>query len=129
MKISEVIARVDSLKDNVFGPEQKIEWINELEWRIKNTIVDNYEGREEVLFDGYRAEESMDETLIAPAPWDMVYVRWMEAMIDYYNGESDRYENSRTLFNEAWEDFAAWYHRTHRPVRVRIKYFGGRGGA
>lgn len=123
MKICEAIAMVDGLRDNVFSPEQKLGWINELEWRIRRTLVDTHAGKEECSFNGYDANDSMEQTMIAPAPWDMAYVRWLEAMIDYYNGESERYENSMMLFNEAWENFATWYHRTHLPNGMRMKYF------
>ena len=123
MKISEVIAKLDGLKPNAFAPEDKVGWINELEWRIKREIVDTHEVIEPVEFDGYAGEESMEQVLIAPAPWDIVYLRWLECMVDYYNGESARFANSRILFNDAYADFSAWYNRTHKPVKVRMKYF------
>lgn len=123
MKISEVIAKLDGLKPNAFALEDKIGWINELEWRIKKEIVDTHEVTEPVEFDGYAGEESMEQVLIAPAPWDIVYLRWLECMVDYYNGESARFANSRILFNDAYADFTAWYNRTHKPVKVRMKYF------
>ena len=123
MKISEVIAKLDGLKPNAFTLEDKIGWINELEWRIKREIVDTHEVTETVEFDGYAGEESMEQVLIAPAPWDIVYLRWLECMVDYYNGESTRFANSRILFNDAYADLTAWYNRTHKPVKVRMKYF------
>lgn len=123
MKISEVIAKLDSLKPNAFAMEDKIGWINELEWRIKREIVDTHEVIEPVEFDGYSGEESLEQVLIAPAPWDNVYLRWLECMVDYYNGESARFVNSRILFNDSYADFAAWYNRTHRPLSTRMKYY------
>ena len=123
MKISEVIAKLDGLKPNAFTLEDKIGWIDELEWRIKRKIVDTHEVIEPVEFDGYAGEESMEQVLIAPAPWDIVYLRWLECMVDYYNGESARFANSRILFNDAYAGFSAWYNRTHKPVKVRMKYF------
>ena len=97
MKISEAITMLDRQKVNTFDTEEKLGWINELEWRIKREIIDTHEQGELYPFDGYAGEESLEQQLLAPAPWDMVYVRWMEAMIDYRNGESERYENSRIL--------------------------------
>lgn len=123
MKISEVIAKLDSLKPNAFAMEDKIGWINELEGRIKKEIVDTHEAAEPVEFDGYAGEESLEQVLIAPAPWDNVYLRWLECMVDYYNGESARFANSRILFNDSYADFAAWYNRTHRPLSTRMKYY------
>ena len=123
MKISEVIAKLDSLKPNAFAMEDKIGWINELEWRIKKEIVDTHEIVEPVDFDGYSGEESLEQVVIAQAPWDNVYLRWLECMVDYYNGESARLANSRILFNDSYADFAAWYNRTHRPLSTRMKYY------
>ena len=61
--------------------------------------------------------------LTAPAPYDEVYLRWLEAQIDYANGEIERYNNSITAFNHAYSAFERYYNRTHLPIRKKMKYF------
>lgn len=129
MKISEAISRLDSLKSNTFGQEEKVQWLSELDWRVKREIIDTHEGWEDIPFDGYQGSEPLETELLVRAPWDAVYLRWMEAMVDYHNGELDKYKNSHALFNTAWEEYAAWYNRTYMPLRTRVKYFGGRNGS
>lgn len=123
MKISEAISQVDSLKSNAYGQEDKLRWLSELDWRIKREIIDTHEGGGETPFYGYTGETSLETELLAPAPYDILYVRWMEAMIDYHNGELRKYGNSSAMFNSAYADFAAWYNRNVPPLKARMNYF------
>ena len=62
------------------------------------------------------------EELLVEAPFDEIYLRWMEAMVDYHNGEIQSYNAGIILFNSVYEAFKAWYGRTHMP-KVRAKRF------
>lgn len=37
-------------------------------------------------------------------------------MIDYENGEYNRYANTSQMFNAAWNDFVAWFAEKYRPA-------------
>lgn len=72
--------------------------------------------RMDILFSGYTEDTNPDTVLIVPAPWDALYLYWLEAQIDYYNGEMDRYNNSAGRFTLAQQEFIDHYHRSHRPA-------------
>ena len=93
MTIIEAINHIDSLKPNSYTQADKIIWLSNLDGIIKNEIIDTHEGSENVTFDGYNAETALDTVLLVPAPYDDVYIKWLEAQIDYANGETNRYNN------------------------------------
>ena len=117
MKIIEAINNVDELKFNTFSQEQKVNWLSRLDHMVKTQIIDTHEGGEDVPFEGYDSDTDLQNTeLLVPAPFDEVYLRWMEAQIDYHNGEIDKYNISVTMFHTEYEAFGNWYHRNHKPV-------------
>ena len=116
MTIREAINRLDALKFNTYTQEDKVEWLSRLDSMVKKQIIDTHEGHELVSFQGYSADTPMDTDLLVPSPHDEMYLRWMEAQIDYHNGEYDKYNNAIIMFNSAYEVFAAYYNQTHKPV-------------
>lgn len=115
MTIQKAISTVDALKPNTFTDERKVEWLSTLDGRIKSKILDNHEG-EPVPFTGYNEMTNRDTELLVPAPYDEMYLRWLEAQIDYYNGEEDRYNNAIILFESIYRDFKQHYTRTYMPL-------------
>ena len=123
MTIIEAIERVDSLKPNNYTQEDKIAWLSMLDGVIKTEIIDTHEGAEDVAFNGYGVDISRDTVLLAPAPYDDVYVKWLEAQIDYSNGELAKFNNSITMYNTAYSAFERYYNRTHMPRGTSFRYF------
>ncbi len=116
MKIIEAIRRLDALKFNTYNQEDKVDWLSRLDSMVKKQIIDTHEGTEETTFTGYDDSTSLETVLLVPSPHDEMYLRWMEAQIDYNNGEYDKYNNAIILFKAAFEDYAAYYNQTHKPV-------------
>ena len=116
MKIVEAINKIDSLMHNTYGQPDKVAWLSELDSDVKRLIIDTHEGAEAVTFTGYDDSTNLQTELLIPSPFDSVYLRWLEAQIHYHNGEYDRYNNAIVMYNTAFEAFAAYYNRTHKPV-------------
>ena len=123
MTIIEAINRIDSLKPNNYTQDDKIAWLSTLEGIIKKEIIDTHEGAEAITFNGYDADTPLDTVMLVPAPYDDIYPKWLEAQIDYTNGETPRYENSMTAFNALFSTFQRFYNRTHMPIGKSIKFF------
>ena len=122
MKIIEAIQKVDALKPNNYSQEDKIKWLSTLDGIIKNEIIDTHEGADKVEFNGYDIS-SLETELLVPAPYDDVYIKWLEAQIDYHNGEIGKYSNSMTMYNSAYSAFERHYNRHNMPIVKRFKYF------
>lgn len=115
MTIIEAINRLDSLKFNTYSQTEKIEWLSRLDSAVKLQIIDTHHDGEEVSFRGYTEDTPLDTVLLVPTPFDEVYLRWMEAQIDYYNGEFDKYNASIIMYNTAFNEYASYYNTHHMP--------------
>jgi hypothetical protein len=115
MTIAEAISKVDALKPNTYEQSIKIDWLSNLDARIKTQIIDAHECKNHIFFYGYD-ENDMDTELLACTPYDEMYLRWLEAMIDYHNSDDDRYNNAIILFNNAYKGYKDYYTRTHMPL-------------
>ena len=123
MKIIEAINRIDSLKHNTYSQNDKVAWLSRLDSMVKRLIIDTHEGGEEVTFTGYDDSTDLSTELLVPAPFDEVYLRWLEAQIDYTNGEYDKYNNAIEMYHAAYDGYANYYNRTNMPKGNAIKYF------
>ena len=83
--------------------EQKYTWLYEFEARVAEMM-----GK-----DIPRKEFPYDIELMMPDEHEDLYVKYLAAKIDYYNGENALYANDQTIFEDAWADARAWYIRTH----------------
>lgn len=116
MTIIEAINRVDESKPNVYDQATKIGWLSQLDGQIKK-LMDGYRGNDTSFFFGYDAGTSLETELLAPAPYDQMYLRWLEAQMDLCNGEIDRFNVSISLYNTEYQAFADDYSRNHVSKR------------
>lgn len=122
MTIMGAINHLDAVKPNGYKQTEKIKWLSTLDGIIKAEIIDTHEGADKVTFTGY-TEKSLGETLLVKPPYDDIYIKWLEAQIDYANGEYGKYNNSITLYNTAYDAFAKYYNRTHMPIGNKFTNF------
>lgn len=123
MTIIEAINRLDKIKPNGYGQEDKIEWLSELDGMVKQTVTDTHEGGEDISFTGYDAATPLDTVLLIPSPYDSAYLDWLSAKIDFADGEYARYNNSMTRFNDTFLAFSRFYNRKYMPKGAKFKYF------
>ena len=122
MTINEAINALDTQKNNTFSRQEKIAWLSRLDGVIQAQLIDTHEGGGEG-FVGYTDETDPNTQLLVPAPWDEIYLRYMEAQMDYANGELTRYANSAALYNMRLTEYKNHYHRTHAPKGQAWRYF------
>lgn len=122
MTILEVINRVDTTKPNSYTQTEKVDWLSTLDGIIKKEIIDAHEGGENIVFEGYTPDTSVDTMLLVPAPYDDVYIRWLESRIDYANGEYGKYNNSATAYNAALEAYSRYYSKYHAPKHKTTRF-------
>ena len=122
MTIMEAIYRADAQKPNVYSQEEKIRWLSALDGVVKKEIIDTHEGGEDVAFSGYNNLADLNTVLLIPAPYDEVYIHWLEMHVDYANAEFGKYNNSMAMYNTAYANFEKYYNRTHRPLGSKKKF-------
>lgn len=125
MKIGEALERIDGLKPNTFGDDEKIGWLAGLDARIHGEIIMTHAHTpEEDSFAPYPADIDRDTELLAKQPYDTLYIHYLESQIDYYNGEMAKYNNSAAMFNGAYAEYASHINRTKMPLtRAEMRYF------
>ena len=110
MKASELIAFVDAVKPNAFSYKMKISWLNEVEGMVWTDIM----LRHPASFVSYKVDEDVE--LSTKPPHAKIYSTYLSAMIDYHNGEYDKYETTKALFNECFGNYMRWYANEFSPA-------------
>lgn len=126
MTIQEAITGIDERKPNTIPVSSKLRWLEELDWELFRDVLLTHEG-EVPEFAGYPiglAQEGRETTvLLAPAPYDSMYLYCLESHIDYENGETGRYNNSNAMFRAVFDAYRNWYNRTHTPLSGAVRFF------
>lgn len=91
----EIIARVDTLKINVYDSQTKVQYIDSLEGLIAIQL----------LHKPHVPSTAELKEIIVPEPYAEMYVYYLFAMIDQLNMEYDSYNNNMALFNNEWERY------------------------
>ena len=121
MTISEAIQQIDSLKHNTCTLVEKLDWLSQLDGMVKVLILDTHEG-ETRDFAFYTPQTPGDTQLLIPEEFSSAYRYWLEAQIDYVNGEYVRFNNASAMFGAVLQQFADHYHRTHSPKNYRNQF-------
>ena len=122
MKIIEAINQLDSLVHNTYEQSNKVKWLSRLDGMVKRQVIDVHEG-EPFEFNGYDDNTDPGTELLIPAPYDAVYLLWLEAQIHYHNGEYEKYNNAIDTFDKDFTEYKNYYTRTHMPKGSKFKYF------
>ena len=120
MTINEAIGQLDSGRNNAFSRLEKIMWLDRLDRQVA-LFMANYENAP--LFSGYTADTPGNQQLLLSSPFDEAYLRYMEAQMDYQNGEFTRFNNAIGLFHSAISAFENHYNRTNMPIGGGLRYF------
>ena len=116
MTVLEAIRRADAVKPNRFTEEQKILWLGNLEGQIFNEVVSTHENPDCIVLHTFDKNMDTDTKLIAPHPYDEVYVLYLQSQIDLGNMEIAKYNNSKTLYNNAYQTFVDYWNRKYMPL-------------
>ena len=90
-----------------------LDWLNQVEGQILHEIF--LLALSEIT--PYSATPT--KALAAPYPYDGIYLLWLEAQVDFANGEYERYTNTMQRYNTAWNDLARHIAKCIRPVYGR----------
>lgn len=123
MTIMEAITRIDAIKPNTYRQPEKISWLSTVDGIIMREIIETHEGDSTVEFNGYTENTPLTQELLVPDPYSELYLYYLESKIDYWNGETKRFNNSAEMFNKAFSDYAKYYNRTHMPKGRKFKFF------
>ena len=108
--LKSVIEYVDEIKPNAFSNEAKTQWVNECEGLVQTEVL--LLADTELISYSYNTDK--DKELLVKHPHVKIYWAYLTAMIDFANGEYNKYQNTMQMFNAFFGEymrwFALWYH-------------------
>ena len=107
MTLGEIITYVDGVKPNAFSPEDKVLWLNELEYELQADVFGQVEGFEAHTWE----DDGQDEEMLLPEAWHKLYYTYLEARILAAEGEWSEYQNAVALYNAFRGEYERWYSR------------------
>ncbi len=114
MTIQEAITYAKAVKSNAFDNDTLTRWLNEVEGMVQTQVLLL---RTEAIIT-YTYEKDANTTMLVRPPHDKLYPAYLEARIDFANGEYERYQNTYQLFNSFFKEFMRWYATNYNPAEA-----------
>jgi len=117
MVLGTLISKVQEEKPNSFTDNKLISFVNEIEVNVAEQM--------RISDVPVYTDDDMAAELLAPAPYDRLYVSYVKAMIDYANEEYASYQLNQAQLTLDFQEFVDWVIRTKQaayidhPVRFR----------
>lgn len=105
VKLSEAIEQVKMLKPNAYTDDMLTMLLNQFEAMVQSEVL----GRKEIF--SYDWKKDGDQMLLAPSPYDICYVSYVSAMVDFNNQEYAGYANNMELFNSQYAEYKKFAQR------------------
>lgn len=109
MTIRDLLNRIEKEKPNSFTEADLIAFLNEVEAQVADEL---HMKEADVPVYEYGHDEDLDNILLVPAPYDVLYISYLKAKIDYANEEYDSYTNNQAQHVQDYKDFVDWIVRT-----------------
>lgn len=118
MTLAEAISQSDAGNPNLVPEARKIEWLSRLDQWIWDQVISRHEKGEDTpeSYEPYD-ENSGDTELLAPSPFDEMYIFYLDMQVQRLNQEYDKYNNSAVLYASMKGQYTRDYQRRHMPLR------------
>ena len=117
MTIQTALDLADQMKPNMMDRETKVLFLTEIEQIIHGEVImKHHHTKDQEEQPKYDKDTDPGTELLIPDPYSMLYVYWLMSKVDLQNLEMDKYNNDRTLFENAYENMGDWYTRNHMPI-------------
>lgn len=123
MTIFEAIERAEKIfPSNQFTKSDKIKWLNSIDTQIKQELIDIREDADKVIFNGYTDDTNDDTKLLIGVPYDELYIFYLASQMALYNGDTRKYNNFLSTYDEKLQEFRNYYNRQHKDINVNLKF-------
>lgn len=120
MKLKEVFEMLNGIKPHAFSNETLTSWINEIEGIVHTDVmllcIEDYKPYI------YSNDESTE--LLVKEPHSKIYYTYLSAMVDFANGEYEKYQNTMQLFNKFFGEYMRWYAVHIKPANKEAAFKG-----
>lgn len=145
MTASELIRIYDEERRNQIESDTKLRWLKNFEMLSAREVFDTHEFAKEELqqadgengieagpYAGYGfAKHFMNfdysTELLIPAPYDRVYLDYLDMQANQLTNEQERYNMAANLFNTSYTAWQQYWNRTHKPKGTQPRFFDHQG--
>lgn len=116
MTINEAISIIDERYSNNMPAETKVNYLSRLDHLVAKRVMKKED------FSGYTATTPRDVSLLVGEPYTDIYIFWLQAWIDYWNEEYEKYNTAISMYQAIYEAFAKDYQSTHTETH-QFKFY------
>ena len=122
MKIRDLFNYVHKLKGDPFEDSELLMWLNEVEGLVHTKVF--------LLAPSEYKEITVDDIdsdtfkLLIVGPHQKIYPAYLVAMIDFANGEYNRYANTLEMFNAHFTELQMWHRQYAGPADGECQFRG-----
>ena len=118
MTLRDLLKKISDEKPNSFTEAKLISFVNEAEADVAKQLNTS---EVPVYTDNHT---DLDRVLLAPSPYDRLYVSYVKAMIDYSNEEYATYQLNQAQYELDFQNFEDWVVRENKATYSnRIRRF------
>lgn len=114
MTLAHLIAEIEEVKPNQYRKEILTRWVSEVENIAVEQVLNRVKDID-IDFEAYDYDLDQETELKIPDRFADVYINYVGAKIDDANREYDGYNNSVIKYESSFQEFAAYWKRTHTP--------------
>ena len=119
MTAEKVIRLANEIKPNALSDELKLHYLSEVEGMVQTEVM-LLSSADTITY----TEDDLGAELIVRPPHDKLYLSYLIAMIDFSNGEYNKYTNTIARFNTELAEYTAWYARRFHPIDGKMEESG-----
>lgn len=118
MNIQTALDLADQMKPNMMTRQVKIGFLQELDQKIyREILLKHVHTQEQEVLPEYDTDTQAGTELLVPDPYAReLYMYWLMSNIDMLNQETDKFNNDRAMFDNAYEQMSDWWTREHMPL-------------
>ena len=116
MTINESISTIDARYPNNTPRSTKIQYLSRLDRLVSDKVMNKE-------FTPYTEDTDGNTKLLVDEPYTDIYVFWLQAWIDYWNGDYDKYNTAIMMYQSVYDAFAKDYNSKHSSSTTQFKFF------
>ena len=123
MTINEAISRYMQMRPSTkLTRDMMVDHLSRLDHLVKANVIDTHEGGGGE-FKGYSVETPLDTQLLIDEHFADIYSDWLDIHNELLVKDYNKYNNACAIYDKKYQEFEAYYNRTHMPVQTERKYF------
>ena len=119
MTVQNAIDLADAIAPNQYTTTQKLNWLSDFDGKVFHEVYMTHHTGYGAMYPFEGHDSTTDDLLIQPPYAADIYVNYLLSRVAEANAEIQKYNLYASLMNAAYDQFTAWFNRTHKPVHAK----------